>query len=168
MTGAGNFPWRVVFSLFDQLAVCLVYTFKTRLIPSPPALLVVPLLLTAPLFPTWHILGYQDLQTKWMNVLHLFKHLTFLRLIWNVICKYNLTMDACKHFWPKTYNLHHNPTNTYRYMCMCVCVCKQTFGQKCLPWVFFLRLFFFFWQFQVSKKNWQEGTGIFHMPSPHV
>lgn len=26
----------------------------------PPALLVVPLLLTAPLFPTWHILGYQD------------------------------------------------------------------------------------------------------------
>lgn len=101
--------------------------------PLPPALPVVPLLLTAPLFPTWHISGYKDLQTKCMNVLHLFKHLTFLRLIWNVICKYNLTMDACKHFWPKIYNLHHNPTNTYRYMCIYMCVCKQTFCQKCLP-----------------------------------
>ena len=74
-----------------------------------------------------------------------------------------------------TCNLHHNPTHTHGYMSIYMCVYVYTHSPETnvLPKMSTLTLSvlfqtFFFCQFQVSKKNWQEGTGIFHMPSPHV
>lgn len=70
VTGAESFPWQVVFFLFDQLSVCLVYRSKTTcvLFPlSPTMVLTVPLVLIVPLSPFWHILGSKCLQNEYMD-----------------------------------------------------------------------------------------------------